>query len=173
MHHLIRAPAISTCLLLSLGASTSSRPVAGSQPTGSQPTSPPATTPQATLPSASLPPISPPASYRYDISTSRPPADQFHRVSRRVRVRHVPGEPDVHSAAGSASGRTVEPEVCRTVIRTGGLTVPYGDFVPTITPAASAQVDLGAPVGDLLPYAFARIFGLTGADADRYTSIST
>jgi hypothetical protein len=66
------------------------------------------------------------------------------------------------------AGRTVEPEGCRTVIRTGGLDAPYGGFVPSQTPTASAQVELGTPVGALTPYALARVVELTGPGAELY-----
>jgi hypothetical protein len=54
------------------------------------------------------------------------------------------------------------------VIRTLGLTEGFAEFVPSDTPAADAQTELGNPVGDLFPFASATIAELTGASADRY-----
>jgi hypothetical protein len=66
------------------------------------------------------------------------------------------------------AGRSVEPEVCRTVIRTGGLTSSFAEWVPSDTPGADAQTGMSAPVGGQYPFTGATIAELTGAAADRY-----
>ncbi|WP_432886217.1 hypothetical protein ACQPYH_03110 [Kribbella sp. CA-245084] len=66
------------------------------------------------------------------------------------------------------AGHSVEPEVCRTLIRTGGVTSDIGEVVPSDTPGADAQTGITAPVNGQYPLADAMIVDLTGAAADRY-----
>lgn len=161
MPRLTRWPA-AACLLVTLTACTTATPAHRSTP---QATVAPSTVAKATPP----PTLSPPPSYRYNVfQLEALPAVHFGKLQGEWESAMYPANRTFTPRPDPLAGRTVEPETCRTVIRTGGLQAPYGDFVPSDTPAASAQVGLGNAVGDLSPYAIAWVFELTGRGADLF-----
>lgn len=69
--------------------------------------------------------------------------------------------------ADPLAGRKVEPETCRALIRTGGVTAP-GAFVPKNTRAARATGIQGPVVGGVEPSVQVELIQVTGAAADQY-----
>jgi hypothetical protein len=153
MPSLTRRSVASASLLLAL---------AGCSTPESRPTPSPSTA--LAMPSATAPP-----SYRYTaFQLAAVPSLQFGRYQLVWNTDFLPPNRTFTPRPDPLAGRSVEPEVCRSVIRTGGLTVPYGDFVPSDAPGALTQLELGPWVGDLQPYVQVRIIELVGASADRY-----
>jgi hypothetical protein len=65
------------------------------------------------------------------------------------------------------AGRQVEPEICRALIRTGGVTAP-GASVPKDTRAARATGVRGPAVGGVEPIVQVELIQVTAAAADQY-----
>ncbi len=66
------------------------------------------------------------------------------------------------------AGRKVEPEACRALIRTGGVTTAPGSSVPKNTRAAQAAAALGPRVGGVEPNVQVEVIQVTGSAADQY-----
>ncbi|MFD7153837.1 hypothetical protein ACFV9C_04535 [Kribbella sp. NPDC059898] len=156
MHRLKRQSAVAACLVLALSACTSTS------------TTPLTSTPSSSLTSAE-PTVSTPPSYRYTVFDfeALPPV-RFGRSSLEWSSTIWPKNQTWTPRPDPLAGRSVEPEVCRNVIRTGGLISSFTEWVPSDTPGADAQTGMSTPVDGQYPFTGATIANLTGEAADRY-----